>query len=608
MATSLHTNFETDPFKTRVTIVTDTPERVYEEAQQLFDFGTMDESGINIADYIKDAEIIEVDTEKNYFEIDVGMSAAFDSFDPPIVSDCNVTLDFYIYNEQEERFKDKVASVTIKDTSGIYSNAPRLTVEECRAFAGFPIYQFLSEQQRSEITPSVRAALDAGHILSSVFCERLTSSKIPYEEKKKFFVSVSERTIAGLTRQDHTQRERTVLRGQKGSEGSTSFKKAVKTFAERQVTRLIRKEHEIMLIRREDAHNICDDLIIAHATPRTLAGALKTELKKKSRDEKTIFIARIQEAAKAAAIDNDSGNGFAALASMLSIQRGLRYSLEHRKKAATEKEDHENTAEHVQWNKQNVETKDIIIPAGANLDEGYFPCGLESDCFAIYADVVLDRINMSASYENIVETENELHKMAGVKLTSKTRETQASVSNYNFLSSRQKDETPGKRGRAIWMIWNLSSAFNFPEPVPRNRKFSFQTLDPNMYAEINRLAKLAGLHRPTIGLLNKTAFLIHSQMQTQIDGDAARAKKAERIEGANGKENEKQAQDVQKITRIEIKRSKLPLPEDRRARDSFLSVLAGALKAVGIEFAPEGKDFTAAKLTPKAVKLSSDKG
>lgn len=602
MTQALHVDFEGGRLTPKLQVITDNPATAADEMQQFLDLET--EDGKKLSELIEVLEPVTINNENSYFEINAGMTALIDG-EPLTVSEYSATLEFEIYNDEDPRYKEKIKSVSLKDPSGIYANAPALTREDCQHFS---LLQFMNEQQRREITPSLRAAIDAMNILTPVLADRITESKLPYEEKKKFFASVAERTFAGLTRPTRANRDIFVLRGQKGSEGSESFKKAVKTFADRQITRLIRKEHEIMLIRREDAHNICNDLIIAHATPRTLAGALKTELKKKSRDEKTIFIAQIQEAAKAAAIDNDSGNGFAALASMLSIQRGLRYSLEHRKKAATETEDRENTAEHVQWNKQTVETKDIIIPAGANLDEGYFPCGLESDCFAIYADVVLDRINMSASYENVVETENELHKMAGVKLTSKTRETQASVSNYNFLSSRQKDETPGKRGRTIWMIWNLSSAFNFPEPVPRNRKYSFQTLDPNMYAEINRLAKLAGLHRPTIGLLNKTAFLIHSQMQTQIDGDAARAKKAERIEGANVKENEKQAQDVQKITRIEIKRSKLPLPEDRRARDSFLSVLAGALKAVGIEFAPEGKDFTAAKLTQKAVKTSNDKG
>ena len=605
MANSLYTNFDDDPRAPKFQFITDDPAHAAEEIQQFLDLEL--EDGKKLADYIDDVEQITVDPEKSYFEIDVGLTAAFDSFAPPVVSDCTVMLDFFIYNDEDPRFKEKVKSVVIEDTSGIYANAPALTCGECLDF-DFPVYQLMNEQQRREITPSIRAALDAAHILTPMLAARITESKLPYEEKKKFFASVAERTFAGLTRQSHTNRDSVVLRGQKGREGSSSFKKAVKTFAERQITRLIRREHEIALIQREDAHNICDDIIIAHAAPRTLTGELKTELKKKSRDEKTFFIKQIQEAAKAAAFDNDSGNGFAALASMLAIQRGLRFSLAHRKKAASEKEDRENTAEHVQWKKQTVATKDIAIPANANLDEGYFPCGLESDCFAIYADVVLDRINMNASYENIVETENEIHQMAGVKLTSKSKETQASVSNYNFLSSRQEDSTPGKRARAIWMIWNLSSAFSFPEPVPRNKKYSFQPLDPNMYSEINRRAALAGLHRPTIGLLNKAAFLISSRMQSKIDGDAAQAKIAEKKAKTNAEANTEQMPAVQKVTRIDIKRSKLPLPEDRRAREQFLDILTGGLKAVGIDLEPAGKDFAAFRIDKKPREASNDKG
>ena len=577
------------------------PPRPSEELQQFLDLET--EDGKKLSELIEGAEQVTVNPEHSYFEINAGVTATIDGV-PLVVSDYSATLEFEIYNDDDPRYKEKIKSVPLKDTSGIYANAPALTCEDCQNFS---LLQLMNEQQRKEIMPSLRAAIDAMNILTPVLADRITESKIPFEEKKKFFAAVAEKTLAGLTRPTRSNRDKFVLRGQKGKEGSNSFKKAVKTFAERQITRLIRLEHEIMPIRREDAHNICDDIIVAHAAPRTLAGALKSELRKKSRDERMSFIARIQEEAKAAAFDKDSGNGFAALASMLSIQRGLRYSLAHRKKAATEKEDRENTAEHVQWKKQTVDTKDIAIPASANLDEGYFPCGLESDCFAIYADAVLKRINMSASYENIVETENEIHKMAGVKLTSKSKETQASVANYNFLSSRQKESTPGKRERAIWMIWNLSSAFSFPEPIPRNQKYSFQTLDPNMYSEINRLANIAGLHRPTIGLLNKTAFLIHSQMQTQLDGEAARAKKAGKTDTTNLKANTGQPLAVQKITRIEIKRSKLPLPEDRRARTQFLDILAGALKIVDIDLIQSGKDFAAVKLDKKEREISSRK-
>ena len=604
MASSLFATFGDDPQTPKFQVITDDPSHAADEIQQLLDLETDD--GTKLSDFIGDVEQITVDTGKSYFEIDVGLTATFDHFMPPVVAECTVMLDFFVYNEDDPRFKERVKSVAIEDTSGIYANAPALTCEECLNFDQ-PVYEMMNEQQRREITPSLRAALDAAHILNDLLADRITESKIPYEEKKKFFASVAEKTFAGLTRPTRSNRDVVVLRGQKGRDGSASFKKAVKTFAERQITRLIRREHEFTLIQRDDARNICDDIIIAHSAPRTLTGELKTQLRKKSRDEKTFFIKQIQEAAKAAAFDNDSGNGFAALASMLAIQRGLRFSLAHRKKAASEKEDRENTAEHVQWKKQTVATKDIAIPANANLDEGYFPCGLESDCFAIYADVVLDRINMNASYENIVETENEIHQMAGVKLTSKSKETQASVSNYNFLSSRQEDSAPGKKARAIWMIWNLSSAFSFPEPVPRNQKFSFQTLDPNMYSEINRRANLAGLHRPTIGLLNKAAFLISSKMQTQIDGDAARAK-AERKGKANAEANTEQPAAVQKVTRIDIKRSKLPLPEDRRARDQFLDILTGGLKAVGIDLEPAGKDFAAFKIDQKPREASNDKG
>lgn len=603
MTQALHVDFEGGRLTPKVQIITDNPANAADEMQQFLDLET--EDGKKLSELIEVLEPVTINNENSYFEINAGLTALIDGA-PLTVSEYSATLEFEIYNDEDPRYKEKIKSVSLKDPSGIYANAPALTCEDCEHFS---LLQFMNEQQRREITPSLRAAIDAMNILTPVLADRITESKLPYEEKKKFFASVAERTFAGLTRQDHARRERVVLRGQKGSEGSESFKKAVKTFAERQITRLIRLEHEVALIQRDEAHNISDDIILAHAAPRTLAGELKAQLKKKSRDERTLFIAQIQEAAKAAAFDNDSGNGFAALATMLSIQRGLRYSLAHRKRAATEKEDRENTAEHVQWKKQNVDTKDIAIPANANLDEGYFPCGLENDCFAIYADAVLKRINMPASYENIVETENELHKMAGVKLTSKSKETQASVANYNFLSSRQqREKTPGKRERTIWMIWNLSSAFSFPEPVPRNQKFSFQQIDPNMYSEINRLANIAGLHRPTIGLLNKTAFLINSQIQKRADGNAALAKQAQKKGQANAEANAEQTPAVQKITRIEIKRSKLPLPEDRRARKQFLEILTAALKVVGIDFTTEGKDFAAVKTDEKARESSNDKG
>lgn len=545
------------------------------EGQALLDLET--ENGEKLSDVFKPHE---PDPVNNYFEVTANISAMFESFLPPVITEVSgVTLEFIISNRKEEYYRDSVKSIQIEDPSGIYENAAPLTCEECQ-FASFPIYQFLNDHLRAKVTPTMRAALDIINILVPELIDKINASPRPYEERKKFFEYVANRLLPAITRRSRENRGVLCLRGQKGAGGSESFKRIVHAFAEKMLVRFQQLEHSAIPVKRQTIQDICEDIVAAHATTRTLASMYGTGRKKSPLD----FLRQIQEAAKNAAIDRDSGNGLSAFSMLLSFERNAR--------RATRPPKSKKTKDIIRWDPPK-ESKELTLPPNADLETGFFPRGRDGGAFAIYGDVVLNALNIPTDgeqgAENIKAIEDELHTMASIRLTSKITETEASVPNYGFLSTRKKDG-PGKRERAVWLVWDINDAFQFPEPIPRGHGYSYQPLNPIMYAEINRLGRAAGMKRGTLGLLCKVALVIHSSVQTQFDTNEAQAK-------SRAKRNKEPlpTSPCVPVTTINIKRAKLPLPEHRREHKQFLEVLSGGLAAVGIEFKSEGRDFLASR-------------
>ena len=545
-----------------------------EEGQNILDLET--EDGGKLSDFLK-PHIPRADGF--FFEVTANITALFESFVPPVISDVSgVTLEFIICHEDEAYYKEFVKSIQITDPSGIYENAAPLTPEEYQEGDSFPIYPYLNEQQQARITPALRAALDIINILVPDLIDKVNESKRPFEEKKKFFEFVANRLWPAITRRSRENRSIYYLRGQKGADGSESFKKAVRAFVEKMLIRFRQIENSAIPVERETMHDISEDIIAAHAPARTLAAMYGSGRKKSPLD----FLRQIQEAAKTAAINRDSGNGFSALSMLLSFERNARRA---NRPPKTKK-----TKDIICWDPPK-ESKELILPPGADLETGFFPRGRDGGAFAIYGDVVLNSLNIptegKGGAEEIKAVEDEIHAMASIRLTSKITETEASVPNYGFLSTRKK-EGPGKRERAVWLIWDINDAFQFPEPIPRGHGFSYQPLNPVMYSEINRLGRAAGMKRGTIGFLCKVALVIHSSVQTQFDTNEAQAKSK-----ARKNKEPLPTSPVVPITMINIKRAKLPLPENRRDHKKFLDVLKGGLAAVGIELQPNGRDFTA---------------
>ena len=546
------------------------------EGQNILDLET--EDGGKLSDFLKPHTPRE---DGFFFDVTANISALFESFMPPVISDVSgVTLEFIICHEDEAYYRETVKSIQITDPSGIYENAPPLKPEEYQNGDTFPVYPFLNDQQQAKVTPALRAALDVINILVPVLINKLNDSQRPFAEKEKFFAYVANRILKAITRRSKEDRDVFILRGQKGAKGSESFKKTVRAFAEKMLVRLNQVDRAAIPVERETIHDICEDIVAAHASTRTLASMYGTGRKKSPLD----FLRQIQEAAKNAAIDRDSGNGLSAFSMLLSFERNAR--------RANRPPKTKRTKDIIRWDPPK-ESKELILPPGADLETGYFPRGRDGGAFAIYGDVVLNALNVptegKAGAEEIKAVEDEIHDMASIRLTSKITETEASVPNYGFLSTRKK-EGPGKRDRAVWLIWDINDAFQFPEPIPRGHGYSYQPLNPIMYSEINKLGRTAGMKRGTIGLLCKVALVIHSSVQTQFDANEAQAK-------AKAKRNKEPlpTSPVVPFTKINIKRAKLPLPENRRDHKKFLEVLKGGLAAVGIELLPDGHDFIASR-------------